>query len=410
VLHRKGGVPFELVVVPGAGNGGTDATSAVMFLLLYSQDGLQLSWEGMGWDIDGKVDDYPHAWWTGVLCAGMYPLWVEGLGGTRDLDTTWRDIRMTGEEMPGYVTEVNLYAHMFRNMAGNHVFTDSHYDTIDYGPAFFVANGATISIGGNRPQDQVTARNTWVGAMFGMDSHTRIEVTNMRVWREDTPRTYAGAAVQVQASNGNQVRVSGLETSRQAGVWMGIPNQATEKPTVLVEHSTIRPDPTIDYAGIELWDNKGGMSEFVIRNNRIVIDNPVWGGPIVLNGTQGPVITNNTLSGSGPAAIWLGVFGMPVSDAVVKGNNVQGWTVDGGLDEPDWHGAAAIWLGPTTSGNTVVGGGKAADMVYDETDNPATPKYDGANFLTGVNSRGGVIGDAVRRAMQMRKEIRDLFN
>jgi hypothetical protein len=397
VLHTTPGVLFGLTDIPELGPDGTDAVMAIMFRLFYEVDGLSLDWQGMGWDIAGDTEPYNHAWW-GVPMTGLYPIWIEGEGEAPVLNTSWRDIRMTGRERPGFVTAVNLYAHFFRNLAGTHVIADSHYDTIDYGPAFFNASGAAITIGGKRPQDQVTARNTWVGVMLSQDVNSHVEIENVRVWREDTPREYAGAAVQIQASNGNEFRISNLETSRQAGVWIGIPGWATGKSTFLIEHSTIRPDPTIDFAGIELWDNPGGMSELVIRNNRITVENPVWGGPISLHGTQSALISNNILSGSGPAAIWLGVFGMPVSGVVVKGNNVQGWVVNGWLDEPEWHGAAAIWLGPDATGNTVVGGDR--DTVLDEgTD----------NIVSGAGSASGVIGDAVREAMMLRKDVSHLF-
>lgn len=408
VLHTSPGVLFGLTDIPGVGPEGTDAVMAIMFRLFYQVDGLSLDWQGVGWDIEGDPEPYNHAWW-GVPQTGMYPIWVEGVGEAPVLNTNWRDIRMTGRERPGFVTAVNLYAHWIRNVGGNHVFQDCHYDTMDYGPALWQVNGATIRIGDQRPQDRVTIRNTWVGVMLGQDVNSSIEIENVRVWREDTPRDTSGAAVQIQASNGNRIHISGLETGRQAGVWMGVPGWVTMPSTLLVEHSTIRPDPTINFAGIELKDWHGGMSDAVIRNNRIMVDKPVYGGPIVLNGTQGVVVTNNTLSGSGPAAVFIGVSDMPARDTLVKGNNVQGWTVNGGLDEPDWHGAAAIWLGEYSTGNTVVGGGRAAETVYDETDNPDTPEYDGANFLSGINSRGGVIGDAVRAGMLQQKEIRDLL-
>lgn len=402
VLHRNLAVPFELVDVPGAGNGGTDATTASMFLLLYSQDGLQLSWEGMGWDVDGKVDDYPHAWY-GQPCAGLYPLWIEGLYEAKDLDTTWRDIRMTGEEMPGYGTEVNLYAHMLRNMAGTHVITDSHYDTIDYGPAFFMANGATVRIGGKRPQDQVTARNTWVGVMLGQAWYSHIEIDNLRVWREDTPRLTAGPAVLLQASNANELRVTGLESNNQGGVGVTIPWWTTEPSRVLVEHSTIVTDPIGWWAGIEIWDNVPGLSEFVIRNNHITAVDPDWARPIIIGGSHGAVIANNVLTGRGDYAIMLGDPGLNEwytdTDALLQANNVQRWEL---VDS-----VAPIWLGPYTSSNTVVGGDK--DLVVDETDDPLTEGYDGANILNGVNATHGILGGTVSEAMQKVREMKDLF-
>jgi hypothetical protein len=67
---------------------------------------------------------------------------------------------------------------------------------------------------------------------------------------------------------------------------------------------------------------------------------------------------------------------------------------------------APIWLGIETSGITVVGSGNLRTNVFDETDNPATPAYDGANILVGVNNRGAHIGQAIRDAMQQRIAVK----
>jgi hypothetical protein len=118
------------------------------------------------------------------------------------------------------------------------------------------------------------------------------------------------------------------------------------------------------------------------------------------------VIANNQISGSGPAAMYLGVTGLGDSGLLVKGNNVQNWRVDGGPFEPDWHGIASIWLGGTTSGIVVMGSGNPRTTVLDETDDPNTLKYDGANILVGVNARGAHMGQAIRDAMQQRIEVK----
>ncbi len=411
VLHTTPDVLFGLTAIPDLMGPGQDVTMAVMFLLLYTQDGLQLEWEGMGWDIAGDPEPYLHGSW-GVPMTGLYPIWIHSMGGNRELDTTWRDIRMTGRERPGFVTAVNLYAHWLYHVSGNHVFQDCHYDTMDYGPALWGASGANVTVGGARLQDRVTARNMWVGVFFAMASHSRLEVTNLRVWREDTPRTTAGPAVYIPNQDASEIRVRGMEAVMMGGIGGGTADWATEPSTILFEHNTVVVDPVLDWAGVEIWDSSPVEDNLVVRNNRISVESPRWAGPILLCNTDNAVVSGNTLSGRGPAALWLGVFGdwgCNDSRAVVKGNNVQGWTVDGGLDEPDWHGAAAIWMGPTTSGNSIIGNGNLGDLVLDETDDPLTPEYDGANFLSGVNSGGGEIGEAVREAMMLRKDVRDLF-
>ena len=57
----------------------------------------------------------------------------------------------------------------------------------------------------------------------------------------------------------------------------------------------------------------------------------------------------------------------------------------------------------------MVGSGNLRTTVFDETDNPDTPEYDGANILVGVNSQGAHIGQAIRDAMQRRIEAKKLF-
>ena len=68
--------------------------------------------------------------------------------------------------------------------------------------------------------------------------------------------------------------------------------------------------------------------------------------------------------------------------------------------EPNWHGLAPIALFAKTSGNRVVGGGNLRTNVFDATDDPTTPQYDGANILVGVNSQAARMGQAIRLAMQ----------
>jgi len=53
--------------------------------------------------------------------------------------------------------------------------------------------------------------------------------------------------------------------------------------------------------------------------------------------------------------------------------------------------------------------GMLRTSVFDETDNPDTPAYDGANTLVGVNAGGAHVGQAIRDAMQARIEAKKLM-
>lgn len=149
----------------------------------------------------------------------------------------------------------------------------------------------------------------------------------------------------------------------------------------------------------------------MLRNNRISGEGSYPWGPIFAFGTRNAVISNNQISGSGPAAIYVGVGGGDDSGAMIKANNVQCWTVDAGPcgDECLGWPLAPIWLGAGTSGITVVGSGNTRRVVFDETDNPDTPEYDGANILVGMNGRGAHIGPAIREAMQRRIAAKKLM-
>jgi hypothetical protein len=149
----------------------------------------------------------------------------------------------------------------------------------------------------------------------------------------------------------------------------------------------------------------------VIRSNRISGEGSYLWGPIFTEGAQGTVIANNTFTGGGPAAMYLGVTGLGDSGLMVKGNNVQGWKVDSAPCGAVCQGLplAPIWLGKGTSGIVVMGSGNPRTTVFDETDNPNTAKYDGANILVGVNARGAHVGQAIREAMQRRIEAKKQF-
>ncbi len=100
---------------------------------------------------------------------------------------------------------------------------------------------------------------------------------------------------------------------------------------------------------------------------------------------QGAVISNNVIEGSMAAGIYLGAMGDAVDDCKILGNNVR--HVNG----------IPIWLGPTTSNCTVVGGPNKTAVLDEGTD----------NTLVGVNNyKGNPPGPEVREAMKEMQRIR----
>ena len=149
------------------------------------------------------------------------------------------------------------------------------------------------------------------------------------------------------------------------------------------------------YAGIEAW---GAGIELLAEQNRIHGEDTALWGPIFTNGLNNAVISNNQITGRGPAAIYIGVdywgYGGN-SGCNLIGNNVQGW------DTQPWEWLteiAPIWLGFGTSNCTVVGNGK--NVANDGTD----------NTVTGMNNIGPVVppdtlGQAISAAQKRRSGL-----
>jgi hypothetical protein len=384
------GATFGTVAVPGVTNAdGTQGIMGVMFLLNYYRGqylaGAPLHWEGIGLDMYGQTALWQHAW-SGVTFYGLWPIWTQGVGHFAQVNSEWHDIRMTGRVDATLTLHVNLYSHMFYQMSGSHRFTDCHYESMDYGP-FFFTSAATATVGGPRPQDQCTMHNVEVGVNLFLASNTRLEVQNVRVWRDPDTIKLGVAALNVFMPNGNEVHLSGSEVENIGGVLVNSPVGTASAPsTYLLEHNRIAMDPALAYAGIEVYDPGEFKSQFVIANNLIEGLGEAAIG-VLTSGVQGAAINNNRFTGTGAAAMAIGASGGDDSGIVVKGNNLQ-----------QWQGPVGIWLGAGTSGNTVVGGGK--DLVLDEGT---------GNIVTGAGGTAGLIGEAVREAMMLRTDVRDLW-
>ncbi len=91
----------------------------------------------------------------------------------------------------------------------------------------------------------------------------------------------------------------------------------------------------------------------LVSSNHITMDG-AWGGIQLIHG-QGAVITNNRITGTGDAGIYMGAVGDFVDSCIVKGNNVNHVVAN----------VAPIWLGEGTS-NCIVIGGKTKTDVLDQ--------------------------------------------
>ena len=399
VIHLTPDTLFGLVHWPVS-----DLPAApLIFYLAYHEDGAVLRWESMGFDLVGEGEPWHHPYipdpyWMDAL----WPVWIEGFG-LRHVDSTWWDVRVKGDEGPQYIWGWNANSIISRNLIGTHTVTNCHFDTMDYGLFFGFHDGSKITVGGQLPADRVTFHNLHFGVVSFGTINSEIQVRNVRASNDvDSPWGYD--VLWVASASGMKVHMSGVEADNMSGAALqaDLLGCGTAPSTYLFEHNVIRQMPSTSWAGFEVWETCPEKSDIVIRNNKISGDGSFIFGPIFTLGARDAVITNNTITGSGPAAMYLGPWGADDSGLMVKGNNVQGWKIDSGPCGEECLGLplAPIWLGAGTSGNTVVGSGNLRTTVFDES---------GANILVGVNSQGAQLGQAIREAMQQRIEAKKLM-
>lgn len=133
------------------------------------------------------------------------------------------------------------------------------------------------------------------------------------------------------------------------------------------------------YGGIEVWDGSDVKSDFVVVQNTIHADDFIAPyGPICMNGVHDAVIAKNKITGSGPAAMFIGTWAPDIDDVGLKiiNNDVQEFELtDGWWDDYDLlvlvpiEPIAHIFLGEYSS-ECIVVLGSSADTIFDEgTDN-----------------------------------------
>jgi hypothetical protein len=173
------------------------------------------------------------------------------------------------------------------------------------------------------------------------------------------------------------------------GYDLGPYGELPEPSSVLISHNNIY-GVSEEADGIAGYDfsflvGHDGLIDMVITHNKISLDNTTYGGIFGL-GIQNSLISNNTIFGTGPTGIYMGISGDFVSGCTLLGNNVQ--NLDAYI--------APIWLGPGTSNCTVLGGNNKSNVWDQGID----------NILVGVNSmQGNPPGPEIREALQRKMEI-----
>ena len=164
---------------------------------------------------------------------------------------------------------------------------------------------------------------------------------------------------------------------------------------VLIDFNEIHCPATTDGIGIIDYSFFVGEScrlDTVITNNKIVLEGTYYGG-IYGFGASDVIVTNNKISGIGGAGIYAGING--------DWDVAKGWTIQGNNLQTLYAYYAPIYLGPGTSGCTVIGGSTNTN-VYDEgTDNLLV----GVNNMDG-NSPGQTLADALAEKMDIISHFR----
>ncbi len=130
--------------------------------------------------------------------------------------------------------------------------------------------------------------------------------------------------------------------------------------------------------------------EAVVSNNKIILDNTLFGGIIGIF-AQDVVVSNNEVTGTGLAGVYGGVFGDTVAGWMIQGNNVEKVNAF----------SAPILLGPGTSSCTVVGGNTKANVLDLGTNNILV----GANNMVMGNELGQALKDAMEQKLEIRKSV-----
>ena len=362
--------------------------------------GEYVSVRDMNFEADSEIID---AWFYGsyngqdYFLTGMQNyILLGGHNGDSHIDNVYFNGSLDSKGLP----EI---AHLFQiwvGTGGTHTFKSSElengvFDILNYNHM----SNATINIGGNG-SEKVTIKNLLVNHIS------------------------AGAQFQFVDCN---INLSNIMTN-DSGIWLQIWPANTLSNTSIT-NSDIKQIPNSAYAGIETWV-WGGDVFSEISNNKIYSEDSFLWGPIFSEGVTKSLITNNKITGRGPAAIYLSVLNWPSGNAMMKANNLSTWENTG--VNPWGFTAAPIWLGPFITDSFVVGGNNKINVfdepaydtnwnpLYDINGNPLTiPGYDNLNppselinlvpknnIFTGVNNMHMNIGQDVKDAMKQKAEAK----
>lgn len=233
---------------------------------------------------------------------------------------------------------------------------------------------ATINIGG-KPNEKVIFTNTTMNSI---------------------------PAIAIFQAGDLKVNVSHIETNNTfGGLWFHAhpPNSSSY---IHVSHSKFNIIKNSGWEGVAIFggnwwsDETFGNVSAVISDNKFDFDDEDENvcGPIIFDGVNNGVITNNRFKGKGPVAINVGnTYVLPGSVSII-GNNFQPWETT----ENPWveNLYAPIWFGKEIT-NSIVIGGNNSENIWDLGSGNTYTGYTGVN-----NQRDESIGQMVKDAMRQK--------
>jgi hypothetical protein len=242
-------------------------------------------------------------------------------------DTSFDSVRVTGVPGLGWAGSPRNGISIWYSSGGKHTLSNSileNIGTFAYGP--YQCDSAKV----------VVESNQFIDCQRGIQSFYSYGM-NIGI----SGNTFAGLAwpgIYNMYLEGSHMTVSRnhFEACR-GGIWTyTIPGYPQVGSNFIFSHNNIDVQDGADFAGIEVWDTSEAKSHFVINHNNIHQESflaPYSG--ICTNGVHDAVIANNVITGSGPAAMFIGTWLEGVYDVGVKiiNNDVQGFLLTAGL----WH-------------------------------------------------------------------------
>ncbi|MFW9965373.1 MAG: hypothetical protein ACFFCX_17505 [Candidatus Sifarchaeia archaeon] len=343
--------------------------------LTLRMDTPEIAERSYAFDLDtGEFLDYIPDWYNDLAFGVL-------VGAEADCSTYLEHFRMIGSN-DGY---------QFQPVSPNHGFYIEGLRSEGTGSTHIARNCEFIGMGGNAYQPTILENiqvivedslfmNDYTGAMLLYCDNADVTITGCHF------ECMGGTGVGLWGASGHVADVSRNTMIDSAGifVWTYPYNEYTytpyEKCYFNFEHNEIVQRCDSEWAGVEIWNvaDEYDWAELAIKSNRIHGEDTFLMGPIYTLNAHNAEITNNIITGAGIAAMYIGAaswYGAHDTGVLIQGNNVENFYVYDGF------GTAQIWLGPYTSQCSVIGN---PSNVFDESDDPSTPEYDGNNILIGV--------------------------